>query len=368
MLCARSSPLPSGCSIAHQLANATLYCAQVSLWGYNLDNEEDTILARSNGAHALAHLPRDLASSQAHLSCGRSGLPTHLAFLGFASFLPHSVLQACTWRLSALAWRPTPPGAACRCAALCVLRCAVLCCAVLCVLRCAEQVGCFLSPGQPVHLHGRPAWHAQDEALLATPSTLPFTATTCHTPVLLHAAPGLAPDGRGVRGRAAAGGHARRLHLRLQGGRGLLPWRMGCAVEAAACADWRARTPKAQTAASNFTNLYGKSCFLPCRPPFQAMLVTGDRLLAAEVRTLEAEESSTDLDTLLFQLAACQQFAAGNSGREYTPEDREGKDRRVWMLLLFACQQFASGNLGCEYTPEDREGEMEISGMLAVWF
>lgn len=32
---------------AHLLA---ILSVQVSLWGYNLDNDEDTILARSNGA------------------------------------------------------------------------------------------------------------------------------------------------------------------------------------------------------------------------------------------------------------------------------------------------------------------------------
>lgn len=67
------------------------------------------------------------------------------------------------------------------------------------------------------------------------------------------------------------------------------------------------------------------------------MLVTGDRLLAAEVRTLEAEESSTDLDTLLFQLAACQQFAAGGAGREYSPEDREGERRFLGLRAGSGC-------------------------------
>lgn len=43
------------------------------------------------------------------------------------------------------------------------------------------------------------------------------------------------------------------------------------------------------------------------------------------MRSLEAEESSTDADTLLFQLAACQQYAAGGAGREYTPEDLAGE-------------------------------------------
>lgn len=75
--------------------------------------------------------------------------------------------------------------------------------------------------------------------------------------------------------------------------------------------------------------------FCPASP--QAMLVTGDRLLAAEVRTLEAEESSTDLDTLLFQLAACQQLAAGGAGREYTPEDREGEQRFVGLRAGSGC-------------------------------
>lgn len=71
----------------------------------------------------------------------------------------------------------------------------------------------------------------------------------------------------------------------------------------------------------------------------KAMLVTGDRLLAAEVRTLEAEESSTDLDTLLFQLAACQQLAAGGAGREYTPEDREVLGKSSRRLLAYAVQR-----------------------------
>lgn len=61
--------------------------------------------------------------------------------------------------------------------------------------------------------------------------------------------------------------------------------------------------------------------------------MTGDRLLAAEVRSLEAEESSTDVDTLLFQLAACQQYAAGGGGRTYAAEDLSGaRCGVVWKL------------------------------------
>ncbi|PRW58718.1 copper responsive regulator 1 isoform A [Chlorella sorokiniana] len=71
----------------------------------------------------------------------------------------------------------------------------------------------------------------------------------------------------------------------------------------------------------------------------KAMLVTGDRLLAAEVRTLEAEESSTDLDTLLFQLAACQQFGGGAAGREYTLDDREVLGKSSRRLLAYAVQR-----------------------------
>jgi hypothetical protein len=60
------------------------------------------------------------------------------------------------------------------------------------------------------------------------------------------------------------------------------------------------------------------------------MLVTCDRLLISEVRALEAEERATDVDTLLFQLAASEEYAAaaaagsGQQGRERTPEDLQG--------------------------------------------
>lgn len=50
--------------------------------------------------------------------------------------------------------------------------------------------------------------------------------------------------------------------------------------------------------------------------------MTGDRLLAAEVRALESEESATDVNTLLFQLASCQQYSAG--ARDFSAEDRQG--------------------------------------------
>ena len=57
------------------------------------------------------------------------------------------------------------------------------------------------------------------------------------------------------------------------------------------------------------------------------MLVTSDGLLISEVRALEAEEGATDVDTLLFQLAASEEYAAagtGQQGRERTPEDLQG--------------------------------------------
>ena len=66
------------------------------------------------------------------------------------------------------------------------------------------------------------------------------------------------------------------------------------------------------------------------------MLVTSDRLLISEVRGLEAEEGATDIDTLLFQLSASEEYAAagargadggrqqGQQGRERTPEDLQG--------------------------------------------
>ena len=70
--------------------------------------------------------------------------------------------------------------------------------------------------------------------------------------------------------------------------------------------------------------------FLPCLLCLlclQAMLVTSDGLLISEVRALEAEEGATDVDTLLFQLAASEEYAAagtGQQGRERTPEDLQG--------------------------------------------
>ena len=69
---------------------------------------------------------------------------------------------------------------------------------------------------------------------------------------------------------------------------------------------------------------------IPCLLCLQAMLVTCDRLLISEVRALEAEERATDVDTLLFQLAASEEYAAaaaagsGQQGRERTPEDLQG--------------------------------------------
>ena len=60
------------------------------------------------------------------------------------------------------------------------------------------------------------------------------------------------------------------------------------------------------------------------------MLVTADRGLAGEVRALETEEEAAvaggvDVDTLLFQLAASEEYSGGGEGqRQYAPEDLTG--------------------------------------------
>ncbi|KAL4430673.1 hypothetical protein ABPG75_005929 [Micractinium tetrahymenae] len=71
----------------------------------------------------------------------------------------------------------------------------------------------------------------------------------------------------------------------------------------------------------------------------KAMLLTSDLQLAAELRALEAEEAPGDVDTLLFQLANCEQWVAGAGRREFRPEDRQVLGKSSRRLLAFAVQR-----------------------------